>query len=305
MVYISVQPTTTYYVWQVEVMLCNFLRMGIPAESIQVLGVCSNPPVPPQWQALQARFPEVQFFYYKDLRQSSCYISSVRPNVLAQHFTKHPELSTHAVFYHDCDIVFTKPLDFTPFLQDDIWYTSDVESYIGARYVRGKGEDVYLGMCDIVGIDPKIPVENAEHTGGAQYLMKNVTAEFWRKVEVDSEALYAFFTEHLKTHPATSEYHPIQRWTADMWAVLWNAWVFGHTVRTPPELVFAWPMNVAARWEFCSLYHNAGVVSNADPRMFFKGDYMIDPPYNISNTFDPALCSYKYVEEILLAGSTT
>jgi hypothetical protein len=45
--------------------------------------------------------------------------------LLKQHFKAHPQLESEAIFYHDCDIVFTRKPDFNAFLSDKIWYLSN------------------------------------------------------------------------------------------------------------------------------------------------------------------------------------
>jgi hypothetical protein len=86
------------------------------------------------------------YFYYEDTRKYPIsYISSIRPNVLKQHFKIFTELSQKEIFYHDCDIVFTKYPDF---LNKELlvnvmnWFVSDTKSYISYSYILSKGEDV-------------------------------------------------------------------------------------------------------------------------------------------------------------------
>src|SRR5690606_26016697 len=122
-----------------------------------------------------------------------------------QHFRKHPELKDETIFYHDCDIIFSKPLDFTPFLEDDVWYLSDTKSYIGSKYIKSKGHGIYEKMCGIVGLDPSVPEREEENSGGAQYLIRGVDHTFWEEVERRCEALYKFFIADLKEHPQTPE----------------------------------------------------------------------------------------------------
>jgi hypothetical protein len=187
-------------------------------------------------------------------------------------------------------------------LDDDIWYGSDTGGYVGARYVKSKEFGIYEEMCKIIGIGEDLPTLNENNTIGAQYLMKNVTAEFWEKVELDCESLYKFFTEHLKQHPESDEYHPIQKWTADMWAVLWNAWYFGNETKCAGDMNFIWPGWKIKDWEDFYIFHNAGVTENhkQTERLFFKGDYINKLPYDINlDDYDETKCSYKYVQEIL------
>jgi hypothetical protein len=132
--------------------------------------------------------------------------------------------------------------------------------------------------------------------------MKNIDAAYWEKVEKDSESMYAFFLEHLKEHPETPDYHPIQKWTADMWGVLWNGWFFNHDIKVVPEMEFTWPMHGLDLWEKCNILHNSGVIeeTSRSDKTFHKAQYINKLPYDIDiSEFDPKRCSYKYVEEIL------
>lgn len=302
--YVCAQPATLFYAWQVEVMVNNFLKHGVPPHSIHIIAATKGT-VPVEWLKLQDKYREVGFFFYEDTRVRPVYVSSIRPHVLAKHFTEYPELSNDAIFYHDCDMVLTKPVTWEQFLTDDVWYLSDTVSYVGANYIKSKKCGVYERMCEIVDISESVPVKNEKNSGGAQYLMKNVDATFWKKVERDSEALYQFFLYHLRAFPQSDKYHPIQMWTADMWAVLWNAWYFKHETKVVSEMDFAWPNQSTHLWDKHFIFHNAGIVGNEE-RIFFKGTYTNQLPYTIKpEEYDPALCTHRYVQEILETAKTS
>jgi hypothetical protein len=187
--YICVQPRILYYAWQVEVMINNFIKHGINPNNIDILVAwnpndkTSEPENIEVWNKLASHYSSVRFFFYEDTRQQPIYyISSVRPNILKQHFKAHPELESEAIFYHDCDIIFSKPPDFNAFLSDNIWYLSNTNSYINYDYIISKGQDVYDKMCEITEMHPTIPRLMNSNSGGAQYLMKNVDADYWEKV---------------------------------------------------------------------------------------------------------------------------
>lgn len=299
--YISAQPATKYYAWQVEVMINNFLKNGILPEYIHILCAINNNSVPAEWDNLRTHYSSIGFFFYNDTRINPSYISSIRPNILKQHFLQHSYLKDHAVFYHDCDMVLTHPIAWEEFIEDEVWYLSDTISYIGADYIKSKQCGVYERMCEIVGISENIPEDNKESSGGAQYIMKNVDANFWEKVEYDSEELYTFFKYHLQAFPKSDKYHPIQMWTADMWAVLWNAWYFGHTTKVVKEMDFAWPGHKISDWDKKHIFHNAGVTGNyPEEKLFYKGTYIHRLPYtdNFSWVREDR-CSLKYVQEIM------
>ncbi len=50
-------------------------------------------------------------------------------------------------------------------------------------------------MCSIVGISEDTVIENDSHTGGAQYLLKHITKEFWEKVYEDSESIFCLLED--------------------------------------------------------------------------------------------------------------
>ena len=295
MKFICAQPAIDYYTWQVEVMINNFIQQGVNPNSIEI--VCSyKDNIPQNWRKLADTYNTVRFFFYKDLRQKSSYISSVRPHILHQHWLQHPELETETIFYHDCDILLSKPLNFSSLLEDDICYVSDTVSYIGAQYVRSKGEHYLDLMTSIVGVSKSFVIDNEKESGGAQYIIKNITAEFWSTVYHDSEKLWRMVNEQIKKDKPP---HALQIWCADMWAVLWNLWFFDKTVKVSSEMAFSWATSNMADWDKHNIYHNAGVTGDRKD-LFFKGAYQSKLPYDIDiSTINQNQCVYNYVKEIV------
>jgi hypothetical protein len=302
--YICVQPRLVYYAWQVEVMINNFLKYNINPNNIDIL-VAINPndetsseAAIDAWDRLMNHYNSVRFFFYKDTRpQPIHYISSVRPNILKQHFAVYPKLKEEAIFYHDCDMVFTKQPNWNNFLYDDIWYLSDTNSYINYNYIISKGQDVYSKMCQIVGINPIIPKLMNPNSGGAQYILKNIDKEYWEKVERDCEQLF-FQINQLNSEKkrANPSYHELQIWCADMWAVLWNGWLRGNETKVIPEMNFSWATDHKHRWQETTIFHNAGVTESG--RHFYKSNYTHSLPYNVEDTFNEIFCSKLYFNEI-------
>jgi hypothetical protein len=302
--YMCAQPRLVYYAWQVEVMINNFIRRGINPNNIDIVVAwnptddTSKPKTIEIWNKLASHYNTVRFFFYQDTREQPIrYISSIRPNILKQHFKKHPELQHEAIFYHDCDIVFTKNPDFSKFLDDDIWYLSDTNSYINYDYIISKGKDIYDKMCEIVKMPKMIPKLMNDNSGGAQYILKNVDWMFWDKVESDCEKLYYDITQlNNQKKAADPSYHELQIWCADMWSLLWNGWIKGNETEVVKEMDFCWATDSKNRWEETTIFHNAGVTGPG--KYFYKGDYMNSLPYNIEDTFDEHFCSKLYFNEI-------
>ena len=301
MKFICAQPTIDYYAWQVEVMINNFIENGVNPEDIQIVGAFYGN-IPVKWQNLQKKYKNVQFSFYKDDRQRARYISSIRPHVLNKHWLKYPELENEVVFYHDCDILLSKSVDFKKLEQGVECYVSDTVSYIGARYIRSKGEHYLDLMADVIGLDKQIIINNEKDSGGAQYILKGITAEFWNKVYHDSENLWRLVNSQIKKDNPS---HAIQIWCADMWAVLWNLWFFDKTVRVVDGMSFSWATSAISEWDKHPIFHNAGVTGDGQ-KLFYKGQYQTKVPYDIKlEDFDSKRCSIKYVEAILKTKEVT
>ena len=301
MLYLSSQPATDYYAWQVEVYITNFIACGILPQKIMVVASFEDK-IPESWIRLQGNY-NANFYFYKDTRNEKRYLPSIQAHILAKHFETFPHLSREDIFYHDCDFIFTRPFDFSPYLSDSKWYFSDTISYIGATYIKSKGQDVFLKMCELVGINPAIVEMNEPHSGGAQKLIKNVDAQYWRDVERDSNKLYLELGELKKTKKEGDAY-AIQIWCASMWAELWNAWKRGHQVRVPKAFDFAWATCPVSRWHNVSFYHNAGVVG-PNHKMFYKGKYVDSFPYQDEIEIEPSRCSIYYYDWVKKAGKQT
>ena len=305
--FICAQPANDYYVWQVETLLNNFINMGINPNNIDIVCWKVNGVIPDNWSKLASGYP-ARFLFYDDTRETRHYISSIRPNILKQHFQAFPELEKEAIFYHDCDIVFTKPINWKQFLQDDKWYGSDCRWYISHDYIISKGEDVLDAMCKIVDIDKQVIKDNELNGIGAQYLMKGINADYWARVEKDSERLFKEITElndekillDRHTMPegeARQPYHPLQIWCADMWAVLWNGWKMGKQTVCHPDLEFSWATSSEAEWDRLNIFHNAGVTSN-EQGLFYKAMYINQLPYSETLDIKEGTASKKYWEII-------
>jgi hypothetical protein len=298
MKWISSQPATIYYAWQVEVYINNFIEKGISPADIHVLFSVDGE-IPKEIQLLQKHYPHIAFFFYPDTRWNKQYIPSIYFNAVKQHFKAFPELENETIMFHDSDTLLVKPFEMTwELLGDKIWYFSDTKSYINYDYIQQKGDSVYKGMCEIVGIDPLIPKICNSQSGGAQHLIKNSTYKFWEKVEMDSINLYRWFCEqeplYVKKHDND---YPIQKWTAGMWSLLWNSWLFGNEVKINDKLNFCWATDKIEWMEGKQFLHNAGVTGTTQ-NLFYKGEYTNTLPYNRTMEITQENCSWHYLQAI-------
>ncbi|RPE08155.1 hypothetical protein EGT74_13890 [Chitinophaga lutea] len=294
MIYISAQSDDLYFLWQLEVQLENFGSLGIPPENIHVLiGFNPEKGLKREYQALIAA-GRATFFTYADERVVKNYKSSIRPHILKKHFREQAYLEKETIFYHDCDIIFRERLNEQFFGEGDTWYLSKTP-YISYKVLeKHGGRKIVDKLCSIVGI-PRSAVEQHEpHTGGAQYVLKNLSYAFWEKVEKDCEAIYSQLVDfNLKRQKG------LQAWCADMWAVLWNGLLYGHSLEVHPALDFCWPKDAKERWYETNILHNSGVLHHEADTIFCKGLYLSSTPYFSNFTYmDENLCSRQYVHVI-------
>ena len=298
--FVSAQPASIYYAWQVEVMLNNFMAMGVNLNQVDIVCWKQNGTIPEEWLKLASGYA-ARFFFYDDTRETKHYISSIRPNILKQHWKARTEIHFDAIFYHDSDIVFTKPISewiTEEMIMDENWYGSDTRWYIGHDYIISKGEDILSEMCRLVDIDKEIVKENELNSIGAQYIMKGIDYTFWDNVEKDSEVLFKQITDlnnfKKRLNPT---YHELQIWCSDMWAVLWNGWKLGNKTICHKNLAFSWGTSQEKDWNEMNIMHNAGV-TNSTSGLFYKAAYMNELPYNKNLDIKPNTASWYYWNEI-------
>jgi hypothetical protein len=298
--FVSAQPAIPYYTWQVEVMLNNFIEMGINLNNVDIVCWKENGIIPEAWSKLASAYA-ARFFFYDDTRITKHYTSSIRPNILKQHWEAHPYLKDETIFYHDCDIIFTKPIKdwiTNDMISDDKWYGSDTRWYIGHDYILSKGDDVLTKMCEIVGIHKGVVKGYEKNAIGAQYIMKDLTSYFWDKVERESEILFKDINElNIQKKQKDANHHELQIWCADMWAVLWNGWKMRKHTECHPNLDFCWATSSEEDYHKMNIFHNAGVTGTNDGR-FYKAHYMDKLPYNEKLEIKPNTASWYYWNEI-------
>jgi hypothetical protein len=311
---LCVQPSIQYYAWQVEVMLTNFEQLKLH-EEFNIVCLFAYNKNEHDWRdkvsiikKVEFRFSDVaKFFYYQDTRvYPVSYISSIRPNILKQFFKEYPQMGESPVFYHDCDIIFTKfPFFLYNLLENDMnWYVSDTKSYIGHDYIVSKGNDVLDKMCQIIGTHPFFIKERQEQSGGAQYLMKGVDWQFFEKMEKDCERLFKEITAlNNKKKQLDPTHHELQIWCADMWALLWGAWMRGYTTHIIEELNFCWATDSLSNFMERYIFHNAGVTDGMKKECFYKAEFMNKLPYeDFEESYDKNRASHKYFELVKSIG---
>lgn len=316
---LTCQPLDDVYVWQNHLYVESCLEQGFKEEQIHIL--LWKPTYREyniKWDVLKKHYPNINIFVYEDKGVQNylgIYIPILRPHLLWQHFKTFPELETKTIIYTDCDILWTDNINISHLLEDGINYISDASSYMNYDYFERKnkevikelnGRDFLKEICDLVGVNKQIAIDNNNNTGGVQYILKNIKADFWKKIEKD----VLLIRQHLLN--VNSEFYEnenkgIQSWCADLWAIQLNLWI-DREVKAAPELSFAWACDNIDALKEKGIFHNAGITDeNMSNRLnFYKGKYInglspfSDPIIEqiLNNEESKKYCTWYYTNKI-------
>lgn len=322
--FVQACPSDVYYTWQVHLWLESLRNIGHSDKAISVIFTPNGRENRDKWKQIEDLYPESEFHYYKDEDNLSqllgIYIPVLRPYVLWKHFKANPQLSEKAIFYCDSDILFTKDFSLDKFLEDDVNYLSDTNSYINASYFDSKihqvlpekleeykTRDILGEIASVIGISRETAEANNNHSGGAQYLLKNVDGDFWSKVMNDCIIIRTYL-QKVNREFFKDENSGYQSWCADMWSVLWNLWFREQETKVVPELDFAWATDPLSKLDSHTIFHNAGITGtemNGYP-CFYKGKYHqgTDPTKDphlddvLNNIQSQKYCTWFYANEL-------
>jgi hypothetical protein len=289
--FICAQPDDAYYTWQVHLWIESLRQIGHSDKAIVLIYIPDFREKNTKWQQIIDLYPETEFVFYKDVNKISryfgVYIPVLRPYVLGRYFKEHPEMKDKAVMYCDSDVLFTDKFDISKFIDDEVNYLSDTNSYINASYFDSKVKDVLPAKLEeyktrdilaettkIVGITREIAEKHNLHSGGAQYLLKNIDHTFWEKVLGDCIMIRTHLMS-VNRQFFKDESAGFQSWCADMWAVLWNLWLREQETLNIPELEFSWSSDPIEKVHRLGILHNAGITERQMPGYpaFYKGVY--------------------------------
>src|SRR5699024_2606894 len=167
----------------------------------------------------------------------------IKPYLWWQYLKEDKSRARGKYFYMDSDVIFREKLDFRKLpVKKDVWYASNCNGYLNLDYIRHckNGEQIVKDMASIV----RVTVESLEtinnNSGGAQWLIKDPRARYWKKVYEDSIKIFNYFKD-LDSN--------IQKWTAEMWAQLWNMMYFNVGCKVSEEMEFCWATDDIKRWD--------------------------------------------------------
>ena len=277
--YITCCPTDKYFLFQVGAWLANLEELGEIERAHVLLYHPKGRQEHDGWEIMKEMFPKATIKVYEDsalFPLISLYIPIIRPYLMSNYMAQRPELAKEAIFYCDSDILFVEKPKLEDYLQDDVCYLSDTVSYIGSDYIVGKYKQAKQGMqeelkdknvlkelCSIVGIDEQTALNNNLNSGGAQYLIKDMGAEFWKKVLKDCISIKVHLDD-VNKHFFVDGNTGYQSWCADMWSVLYNLWYFKKETKVIKEMDFAWATDPIQKLDNVAILHNAGITNTHD-----------------------------------------
>ena len=312
--FVTAQPDVPYFIWQIKLYVHNFIEKGINPNQIHVIFSLQNQNNEPSSESLQLTNLGINVHHFVDERIKKHYIPSIKPFLISKWIQKNPKHG-ELFFLHDSDIIFNELPSFDQLLNDEVCYMSDTIGYIGYNYIMDcckryesqnptseKGQ-LISEMANVVGVDVDTIKQNQKNSGGGQYLFKNTNCELWDKMYKDSIKLYDQMLDYQKRFPINPG--QIQFWTAEMWVVLWNLWLYEYDTKIISDFDFSWATDTIEIYNSKNILHMAGVTDDLKTTKFYKGDYInIDPilklkeDKNFFNYIDKNSSTIKYIENM-------
>lgn len=291
-------PNVPYYEWQVLVQINNLAKFGYDVDAHYLVCTLANNPGERLTKIASSPKINATFHFYKDERddEGMRYAASMKPWLMYKYFEQHPWEKNVAYAYLDPDVIFLDKFDFEPYLYDDVWYGSDVRSYINSSYIQSKGEGLFEEMCAFINIDPNLVKQNDKNCVGAQYLTKNNTPQFWKNVYEKSSRLYNHLERRKTWYFKPEMTYWFQNWSNEMFITLWELWSNKVETKFDPNWEFHWA-NHLMKDKKHKLFHNAGVAGKTDELHFCKIAYQSSPFKKDIPTKEESL-SYLYMREV-------
>ena len=312
--FVSAQPDVPYFIWQIKIYVNNFIENGIDPKNIHVVLAMVHGKKEMSDDAKQLKNLGINVHSFIDDRVKKHYIPSIKPYLISKWIQSNKDFGK-LFFLHDADIIFRKLPNFNKLIDDNINYVSDTIGYIGydyitdcckryeSQYPNTEKNQLISEMAEVIGIDVDLIKENQKNSGGGQYLIKNSNCELWDKIYKDSIKLYDQMMDYQKRFPINPG--QIQFWTAEMWSLLWNLWMYGNETKITEELSFSWATDSIEVYEKHPILHMAGVTDNLKMTKFYKGDYInVDPISKLKSNpnhfdyIDKNSATIKYIENM-------
>lgn len=289
-------PDSPYYLWQMLVQVANFRELGYEDAAHYPI-VYFGQPSALLWKLYESDDLRCYLHLYPDTRQDKSYSPSMKPWLLGQFFEQFPDEASSVYNYLDPDCVFTRAMDFTPFEHPgQVWHGSDTRSYTGATYIREKGEQLLLDLCEIADVPVGDVLRHDENSIGAQYFIHGAGADFWYDVERKSVAAYKHMIATADIYKPPGHDYPVQAWCSEMYLQQYQTIRAGFVPTATQLMSFCWANASRAAWNEHAYFHDAGQTKE-DGVHFCKLTWQ-SSPFGKEIRVSPESASYEYVQLI-------
>jgi hypothetical protein len=287
-------PDSKYYLWQILVQITNFRDMGYEEDLHIPVIYFHNKPSERLIQLSTSKELKCHWHLYPNNRIKKWYSATMKPYLVGKYFEEFIGERTTTYHYLDPDCIFTKPMDFTPFMVDtNTWFGSDTGSYTGEKYIKSKGNQLFYDICELVGVNPSLIEGKRGWEVGAQYFIKNNDPAMWFEIEDKSADLYKFLQETRSKYNMDGK-KPLQIWCCEMYVTQMIALKYGIELKVSPLMNFHWSSHNIKNWFNKPYYHNAGQTKD-NGKDFYKSGYKTSPFRKKINVISTS-ASYNYLQ---------
>lgn len=334
--FITVQPDDRNWAWESEVQINNLRKWGLSNKFIicvhwnDLEKRCVNQ----DWLDLKMKYPEVTFKFFRRTIAADkirTYLSVIRPNCLKRLWEEMPELKEKVIFYMDGDVIFIDRPKVEEMIRDEMSFVTNTAHYLGYNhYLKAKRDQVdepellpSTYFLDIISANcPQAPTSEFLRTdhkaGGAQYVLKNITSQFWERVESScieirkdlAAANQKHFYKRAQQEGLSLENAGVQSWCADMWAMWGTMLSQGIEWEAPTWMDSVWASDHVTRLQGDKkgvfILHNTGIDADSARYSFQKLHYRADNIYpnewpwfnNTLTHVSDQYCSWYYAEAL-------
>jgi hypothetical protein len=287
--YVSIIEDSLYMLWQTEVQIHNFNKLGLLDQLTVVLLYRGEQPS----SYAQDVSSLCRTYLFRNDQEENHFVLSNKPYGVGRLLEHRPEYSSQGFVIFDSDMLLTAPLDFKQLHGRPGLHGSTSSPPLNLSFVQTQLYD--LDAClDVVGVSREMLARNNHIFGEVPYYLEGVSAEFCFKVARDSSVLHARFQAEKALGAA------IEPWVAEVYCWLWNAYM-EYPVYNTPELNFAWAFDPLEKLSEVKINHAAGV-SSPDKGHFCKLLYHEASPLeyrDFAYVTRTDGCSYAYLQAVL------
>lgn len=284
---LSVAEDNLYNLWQLELQIYHFKKLGLEHNFVPI--VVGREDKPSDY-AEKLSNQKQRIYYYKMgvvdfFSKPDYYPPAIQPFGIYEYLKEIK--SDERIFIIDVDVIFRdrKTFEDLEFLDVNTIYTSP-SSYSRIDYYTARGgtfataydkmfEYLNLDRSKVESLEERYNINRDDNPSGHTIVLGDPDPLFFKKVTKDSLVLH----ELLKLHSKEVKEH--MSWMGMLWAYYYNCIITNKPVESTYKLDFCWAVSPAD----CDkpILHMAGAMKNNPEKIFSKLDFMGLSPFNPDN----------------------